>query len=193
MGDIEKYIEILVVLIPVIVAICLIFKFVVPKHPKIGIGLAVGAGIFGAYLVNRKLKKAFNVEKKIAEHNENMAQFKEIQKTRNEVVMANKSVIDTLKKQREKLAKKGNKYQTEIDIIDAELQDRQTLNKKLIKNAGEFVETSKTRSEKRRELLRRYKEESGFVEIVQPERESIETESPASTDIEINGYRLLEV
>ncbi len=184
----DTWIDIIIIAIPVLVAIFLIFKFVIPKSPKLGFGLAIASSLLGAFLVGRKLKNAFDVEKKIAEHNEAMAKFKEKQKNRYEAVTANKKIIETLREQRKKLAKKGEEYRTEIDLIDAELNDRIALNEQLIRDADAFLESSEEKSAERKQLLdRMVRSQSG--QIVEDEPRASDT----IANIEINGYRLLEV
>jgi len=178
----------ILILIPIVVCIILVFKLVVPKRPALGIGLAGGVGLLGYFLVKRRLKNAFNVEKKIAEHNEMINEFKKKQKTRYNAVMANKQVIETLTKQRRKLAKNTEKHETGLRLIDEELKDRRTLNEQLLKNSGVFLKTVGKRSRERDELLERFEKQTDSPEI---DRSPEKTKGEIS-EIEINGYRLLK-
>lgn len=186
------WLDVILIIIPTVICIILIFKFAVPKRPVIGMGLAAGAGLLGYFLVKRRLKNAFDVEKKIAEHNQAMTEFKEKQKTRAELVLANNQVIKTLEKQNEKLGKKADKYKTEIQLIDEELKDRRALNEQLLKSSGAFLESTKNHSQERKELLRRFEEQSGYLEDDEPNQNTAGSKSGSASDIEIDGYRLLE-
>ncbi len=179
----------ILILIPIVVCIILVFKLVVPKRPTLGIGLAGGVGLLGYFLVKRRLKNAFDVEKKIAEHNEMINEFKKKQKTRYNAVMANKQVIETLTKQRKKLAKNTEKHETELRLIDEELKDRKALNEQLLKSSGVFLETVGKRSRERDELLERFEKQTDSPEI---DRSPEKTKGEISK-IEIDGYHLLEV
>ncbi len=176
LSSIRIWLDLLLLLLPLLVAMWLVYKLVLPKNPKLGLGILSGLGLIGAFLTQRKLKKAFAVEDKLSEFNENYARFKEIQKRRHQAVTANRRVIKVLEAQRQKLAKNAEKYKTELQLIDAELKDRLKLNEALINNAEEFVTTVKARSAARKRLLQ---------DVNQP---------PASSgsDIEIDGHRLIE-
>ena len=180
--------DVLIILLPLLLILYLIIRFIVPKKPTLGIGLAIGGGLLGAFLLRSRLKKAFDVEKKIAEHNEMMAKFKAKQKQRAQAVLANKQVIDTLEKQRKKLAKNAQKYETQLKLLDAELNDRKKLNEKILSESQEFLQSLEGRSAKRQALLRQY-EQSATGEP-QPEPENRGTAD--RPDIELDGYRLLE-
>ncbi|HID39934.1 MAG TPA: hypothetical protein EYP36_10540 [Calditrichaeota bacterium] len=181
-----------IILIPVLIAILLIWKFVVPKRPSLGIGMAIGAGLLGAFFLNRRLKKAFGVEKKLAEHNEMMAKFKEKQKQRFEAVMANKKVIDELEKQKKKLEKKGEKYATEVSLLKKEISDRSQLNKKILEDSEEFLDSLEERRSSIKDLLERYETETGTTVTYEPEPEIPNLGSQDKPDIEVDGFRLLE-
>ena len=71
------FIDIGVIVIVVVVVIFLILKFVGGKKPALGMGLAGGVGLLGYFLVRKRLKRAFDVEKQIAAFNDSMAKFKE--------------------------------------------------------------------------------------------------------------------
>ncbi|HHJ53106.1 MAG TPA: hypothetical protein ENJ89_07915 [Caldithrix abyssi] len=171
-----------IIVIPLLIVLYLIVRFIVPKKPALGIGLALGTGLIGALLVRSRLKKAFDVEKKIAEHNEMMARFKQKQKQRYEAVLANKRVIEVLEKQRKKLAKDAAKHETELRLIEAELKDRKELNEKILSESEEFLASVEGRSAERKRLLDRYAAETGDV----PQ------ESDSGGPIEIDGYRLIK-
>jgi len=180
--------DVAIILLPLLVVLYLIIRFIVPKKPALGIGLAIGGGLLGAFLIRSRLKKAFDVEKKIAEHNEMMAKFKAKQKQRAQAVLANKQVIDVLEKQRKKLAKNAQKHETQLKLLDAELTDRKKLNEKILSESEEFLQSVEGRSAKRQALLRQY--EHSVAGEAQPEPENRGTaETP---DIVLNGYRLLE-
>ncbi len=184
--------DVAIILIPVLVAIILIWKLVLPKRPVMGIGLALGAGLLGAFLVNRRLKKAFDVEKKLAEHNEMMAKFKNKQKQRFEAVTANKKVIKELEKQKNSLEKKGEKYATEVELLNKEISERSELNKKLLEDSGEFLESLEERRASIDELLKQYERETAAAANYEPEPEIPNQGSAERPDIEINGFRLEE-
>lgn len=190
LGQFGKYIEIIILAIPFIVAILLIIKYVVPKHTSLGIGLAGGVGVLGYFLVKNKLKRAFEIENQIAEHVKEMEEFKNVQKTRYKAVLANKEIIEELEKQRKKLGKNAGKYETEIKLIDAELADRRNMNKKLLENSKEFLESTEERVESRTELLERFMRESGMTGVITP---ATSTPTDNAEVIEINGYQLKEV
>ena len=179
----------ILILIPVIVCIILVFKLVVPKKPLLGIGLAGGIGLLGYFLVKRRLRNAFAVEKKIAQHNEMINRFKIKQKTRYNAVMANKQVIATLTKQRKKLAKNAEKHETELRLIDEELKDRKTLNEQLLKSSAVFLETVEERNKERDELLERFERQSTSPEIAKFSQKGVDKNT---SKIEIDGYHLLE-
>lgn len=179
-NSLRVWLDVALLLLPLLIAAVLIYKLVLPKHPKLGLGILAGMSAIGAFLVHRKLKKAFAVEDKLAEFNEDYAKFKEIQKRRQQAVTANQQVIKVLEKQREKLAKDAEKYKTELQLIDAELKDRLALNEKLIKDAESFVASAKERSERRKKLLT-----SDLPPVA-------ETPDAEKKDIEIDGFRLIE-
>ncbi len=176
-------VDVSLILLPVIVLLILIFKFVIPKKPALGIGLAIGGGLLGAWLVNRRLKSAFAVEEKLAAHNEMMAAFKAKQKARAQAVAANQQVIKTLTRQREKLSEEAHKHETELKLIDRELEDRQKLNQKIVSESSDFLAESETNSAERKALLQRY------LNTVKPETEKL-SEAGA---IEIDGYHLFRI
>ncbi len=178
-SSLKVWLEVLIILIPVIIVLFLVWKLVLPHHPKLGIGLIAGVGLIGGYFIQKKLKKAFAVEDKLAEFNEDFARFKEIQKRRQEAVTANQEVIRVLNGKRKKLEKNADKYQTELQLVDAELEDRKKLNEQLLKDAASFVAGAKKRSKERQKLI------GGFPQ---------EEPGPANPEkpIEIDGYRLLE-
>jgi membrane-associated HD superfamily phosphohydrolase len=178
LSGIKVWLDVAVILIPVIVALILIWKLVLPRHPKLGVGLIAGVGLIGGYFVQRKLKKAFAVEDKLAEFNEDFARFKETQKRRQEAVSANQEVIRVLQKKQEKLAKHADRYETELKLIDAELQDREKLNKQLLEDASSFVAGAMARSKERQKLIGALPDEQ--------EAEPAEPNAP----IEIDGYHL---
>lgn len=188
--DFKLWLDVLIIVIPILIAIILVYKFVFPKKPALGVGLMVGAGLLGSWLVGRRLKNAFDVEKKLAEFSKNMEQFKNVQKRRQESVMANKQVIDVLQEKRKLLEKDAARYETEIRLIDAELKERLQLNEKLIINAEEFLIDADKRSAERQELLELFRKQSGttpFESAKEPTNKGT-TENP---DIELDGYRLL--
>jgi hypothetical protein len=189
LGQFGKYLEIIILAIPFIVAIILIFKYVLPKRPALGFGLAGGVGLVGYFLVRNKLKRAFQVEDQIAEHIKDMAEFKNVQKNRYKAVLANKEIINELEKQREKLSKNSDKYETEIKLLDAELTDRKAMNEKLLDNSKELLKTTEERTSDRDQLLERFMKESGVSGII-----SMPATTPTAVEeIEINGYQLKEI
>ncbi len=173
----KVWLDVIIILVPVIVALILIWKLVLPRHPKLGVGLIAGVGLIGGYFVQRKLKKAFAVEDKLAEFNEDFARFKETQKRRQEAVSANQEVIRVLQKKREKFARHADRYQTELKLIDAELQDRLALNKQLLEDASSFVAGARARSKERQKLIGTLPAESAPTDPNAP--------------IEIDGYHLI--
>ena len=179
-SSLKIWLDVALLIIPLLVGMFLVYKLVLPKNPKLGLGILAGMGAIGAFLVHRKLKKAFAVEDKLAEFNENYAQFKEIQKRRQEAVTANQQVIKVLEERKKKLEKNADKYRTELQLIDAELKDRLALNEKLIHDAESFVSTVKERSAQRKKLL--------STDL--PAENA--TDDSAQGDIEINGFRLIE-
>ncbi|HGY56769.1 MAG TPA: hypothetical protein ENK44_13770 [Caldithrix abyssi] len=184
--------DVAIILIPVLIAIILTWKFVVPKRPVLGIGLALGAGLLGAFFVNRRLKKAFDAEKTIAEHNEMMAKFKEKQKQRFETVMANKKVIEELEKQKKKLEKKGEKYATEVELLNKEIEERTELNKKVLADSDEFLKSIEERRTSIDDLLKRYEADGAVSSTHETEPEIPNRGTPDNPDIEVDGFRLLE-
>ncbi len=179
LSGIKIWLDVLIIVIPVIVALILIWKLVLPRHPKLGVGMIAGVGLIGGYLIHRKLKKAFAVEEKLAEFNEEFARFKEIQKRRQEAVSANQQVIRILQKKRQKLAKHADRYQTELKLVDAELKDREALNRQLLEDASSFVAAARARSKERQKLI-------GTL----PENE--EAAPAPNAPIEIDGYHLIK-
>ncbi len=179
LSGIKNWLDVLIILVPILVALILIWKMVLPRNPKLGIGLIAGIGLIGGYFMQRKLKKAFAVEDKLAEFNEEYARFKEIQKRRQEAVSANQQVIKVLQKKRQKLAKHAERYQTEIQLVDAELQDRKKLNEQLLKEAASFVAAARARSKARQELI---------GTLPQSDKSPTDPGRP----IEIDGYHLIK-
>lgn len=179
-NSLRVWLDVVLILLPLLVAAILVYKLVLPKHAKLGLGILAGMSALGAFLVHRKLKKAFAVEDKLAEFNEDYARFKEIQKRRQQAVTANQQVIKVLEERRQKLSKEAEKYKTELQLIDAELKDRLALNEKLINDAASFVASAKERSERRKKLL---------SSDLPPKKEAPGDEKK---DIEIDGYRLIE-
>jgi len=192
-SDLRNWLDVVLLLIPILVVLFLIIKFVLPKKPALGIGLAGGVGLLGYFLVRRQMQNAFEVEKKIAEHNWMMAEFKEKQKTRYNAVMANKQIIDNLEKQRQKLAKDEQKYQDELRLLDAELDDRRKLNDELLKSSSEFLATSVSRSQARQKLLQDYEAQSQNSKQTSTDAAATPATGGAGTAIEVDGYHLQEV
>ena len=60
--DWSLWLDIALLALPVVLVLFFIIKFVVPKKPLLGIGLAIGTGIFGAWLVRRRLQGAQDAE-----------------------------------------------------------------------------------------------------------------------------------
>lgn len=191
--DIAFIIDIAIIAVPTLIVVYLLFKFLVPKKPALGIGLAIGGGLLGAWLVRRRLRAAFDLEKELAAHNEMMAEFKDKQKNRAQAVLANKQVMDTLEKQRKKLSAEADKYSTELELIDAELEERKKLNTKILGDSEAFLEGAKKRSESRKRLLEQYQEENGSISGDTPLEEVPNKGSAAQPQIEIGGYRLIQV
>lgn len=184
--NVSTLLDIIIILIPMIIIGYLIFKFLIPKKPVLGIGLALGGGLLGAWLLRNRLQKAFDVEEKLAEHNEMMAKFKAKQKQRFQAVIANKQVIANLEKQRQKLAKKGQQHTTELKLIDAELADRRSLNEQILSGSAEFLQSVDQHSADRQKLLQRY-----YGAANQPEQPLPKNKGTVQDpDIELDGYRL---
>jgi len=181
--------DITIIVIPILLVLGFVFKFVVPKKPLLGIGLALGGGLLGAWLVNRRLRSAQDAEERLAAHNKMMEAFKNKQDQRAEAVLANKKIIDTLETQRARLAKDENKFSDELKLIDAELNDRRELNNEILSNSGTFLNTVAKRSRKRKNILDRFLAEgsslSGDAPVADPDGNSAK--------IEIDGHRLIEV
>ncbi len=192
-GNIKNWADIILLLIPIVVILFLILKFVVPKHPALGIGLAGGVGLLGYFLVRRQMNNAFEMEKKIAEHNQMMADFKTKQKTRYNAVVANKQIISNLEKQRQKLAQDEDKYRDELRLLDAELEDRKKLNDELLQSSSEFLAASASRSQQRQRLLQDYEVQSRSSEQSSDKTTKTSTTAEANKVIEIDGYHLKEV
>ncbi len=191
--DLSVLFDVAIIAVPVLIVIYLVFKFLVPKKPALGIGLAIGGGFLGAWLIRRRLKAAFDVEKELAAHNEMMAQFKDKQKNRAQAVLANKQVIDTLEKQREKLSEKAEEHSTELQLIEAELEERKKLNTKILTDSEAFLDNSEKRSENRKKLLEQYEDENGSISGDAPLEEVSNKGTAEEPRIEINGYRLIQV
>ncbi len=184
--NISTLLDILIILVPMLIIGYLVFKFLIPKKPVLGIGLALGGGLLGAWLLRNRLQKAFDVEEKLAEHNEMMAKFKEKQKQRFQAVMANKQVIANLEKQRRKLAKKEQQHATELKLIDAELKDRRALNEEILSGSADFLRSVDQRSADRQKLLRQYYETGNPADQPLPKNKG----TAQDPDIELDGYRL---
>lgn len=105
-NSLRVWLDVVLILLPLLVAAILVYKLVLPKHAKLGLGILAGMSALGAFLVHRKLKKAFAVEDKLAEFNEDYARFKEIQKRRQQAVIANQQVIKSLKSARRSCRKR---------------------------------------------------------------------------------------
>ncbi len=181
--------DVTIIVIPILLVLGFILKFIVPKKPLLGIGLVVGGGLLGSWLINRRLRSAQDAEERLATHNKMMAAFKDKQDQRAEAVLVNKKIIDTLEAQRAKLAEKQEKHRDELKLIDAELSDRQKLNKDILSDSGDFLNTVAKRSRGRKNILDRFITEgeslSGDAPVSEPDGNS--------TQIEINGHRLIEV
>ena len=180
LSALKVWLDILLILIPFLIAMILVYKLVIPKKPKIGLGILAGLGAIGAFLVHRKLKKAFAVEDKLSEFNENYAHFKEIQKRRQEAVTANQQVIKVLEDRKKKLAQNADKYQTELQLIDAELKDRLALNQKLIEDAESFMTAAQERSAERKKLLSSEAPKADEAKFTN------------NQDLQVDGYQLIE-
>jgi hypothetical protein len=190
--NIGLILDVLIILIPVAIAIFLLFKFVVPKRPALGIGLAVGGGLIGAWLIGRRIKGALDVERKLAEHNEMMAKFKSKQKNRFEAVMANKKMIDELEKQRDKLAAQGDKYKTEVELLNKEIEDRHKMNKTVLENTDEFVSSLENRRKSIGSLLDRFEAEKTATPSHEPQPVIPNLGTADQPKIEVNGFSLQE-
>lgn len=108
-----------------------------------------------------------------------MADFKAKQKARSQAVVANQAVIKTLEKQRQKLSEEAVKHETELKLIDRELEDRKKLNEKIVSESSDFLAESESHSAARKALLQLYHNSAG-VEA-----------KPAA--IEVDGYHLFKV
>jgi len=186
-------VDLAIIIVPFLILIILIIKFVVPKKPALGIGLAIGGGLLGAWLVKRKLNNAFDVEKQLALHNEKMAQFKDKQKQRSQAVLANKQIIDTLEKQKKKLIAAGKEHSTELKLIDAELEERKVLNKEILEDADAFLESTEKRSTSRKNLLKEYQDEGTSISADAPVTTVPNRGTSEEPDIEISGHRIIKV
>ena len=183
--------DLLLILVPIVIAVILIIVFVMPKNPKIGAGLLAGTGIVGFFLLRSRLKNAFSLENRISKYNKDMSEFKKKQKLRASGVMANKEIISTLENQRERLKKDEQKHQTEITLIDAEIKDRKQLNEKLLNETESFLKTSEQKSLDRRALAQKVLSQS-TVGIIEDEQEPDEN-TPEAVVFSINGFHLKEV
>jgi hypothetical protein len=193
LGNSKNIIDLLLLIIPFLFVLFLILKFVLPKRPALGIGLAGGVGLLGYFLVKRRLRHAFDVEKKIAEHNRSMAEFKERQKTRYDAVTANNQIIKSLEEQRKRLMKDEHRYENEIKLIDAEVEERRALNENLLQSSSTVLEEIRERSGGRRDLLRRTGILPDAIGIAEPVPEPVSAGEVSDSDLEVDGYRLLEV
>jgi len=186
LGNMDTILDVLIILIPLLIALFLVFKFVFPKKPLLGIGLALGGGLLGAFFIRRRLQKAFDAEDEIARHNTMMAEFKKKQKQRSQVIAANEEVIKYLKKQKNKLEKKGDKFEIQKKQIDKELKDRQRLNEKILSDSDEFLNSLKTKDAARMDLLKQLEDEQAMQTDFSQEG------GPTQEAIEVNGYRLIK-
>lgn len=183
--------DILFILIPIGLVLFLLYKFIFPHNKKAGGLLMAGTSILGYFLVRSKLNNALSIEKRIAEYNQDMADFKNRQKTRANLVHANKTIITNLEKQAEKLKKNEEKYSDELNAINAEINERKKLNEKVLSDTDAFIEASEQRSKERRKILEQLKNGPETVGIVQSE---ITPENNSSGElILIDGYSLKEV
>lgn len=182
-----SFIDVAVLIVLFVVMIYLIIRFVGGRKPLLGIGLAGGVGLLGYFLIHRRLQNAFDVEKKIAAFNDSMAQFKEKQKTRYQAVTANQEVIKTLQQRQEKLKKKGKGYETEIALLDKEINDRKELNAGLLDRTEDFLKKSRAGSAGRRELLDSL---TNRFNPIPTEKEVVQDGDSGS--ITIDGYQLQE-
>lgn len=181
--------DITIIVIPVLLVLGFVFKFVVPKKPLLGIGLALGGGLLGAWLVNRRIRSAQDAEERLAAHNKMMAAFKDKQDQRAEAVLANSKIIETLEVERQKLAEKEDAQSAKLKLIDSELNDRRELNKEILSDSGAFLDSVKNRSRDRQNILDRFLAEGGSLSGDAP----ISEPDGNSAQIELNGHRLIEV
>lgn len=187
--DFALILDIAIIIIPILLVILFVLKFILPKKPLLGIGLALGGGLLGAWLIRRRLRSAQSAEEELAAHNKMMAAFKDKQDQRAQAVLANKKIIDTLEAQRLKLSQSADKYSDELELIDAELEDRKKLNKEILSDSGAFLESLSERSAARKNLLDQFMAERGSLTADAPIDDNVD---PGAV-IEINGHRLIEV
>jgi len=181
--DFKLILDIGLIAIPILIVLFFVIKYVIPKKPALGIGLAIGGGLLGAWLIKRRLQSAHDAEEELALHNKMMAAFKDKQDKRAQAVLVNKEVIATLQDQRTKLAKNAAKHETELALIDKELEERKKLNEKILSDTDAFVDSTKKRSSERKNLLDRFIAEGGTVTADAPQA-VVEKEQRKKTDAE---------
>ncbi|KAA3658843.1 MAG: hypothetical protein DWQ10_10295, partial [Calditrichaeota bacterium] len=143
-------------------------------------------GIIGAFFLKRRIDKIFAVEKKNAEHSEELRTFKNRQKRRSEAVLANEEAMRLLQKQREKLAKNADQHKTKIETLDKEIEERQQLQEKLMEDPDTILSTSGQKGQER-------VAQSNTIETDPPQfplRHETDKEFPS---FELLGHRLTEV
>ncbi len=180
------WIETLIMLLPFIGVIILAAIIVVPRKPALGLGIIAGTGILGGFFVKRHLKHLFDVEKRLAEHNEMIAEFKKKQKTRFEAVETNRQIVKVLEKRQQELERDAGDHTEELKLLDKEIKERKVLNKNLLENTDAFLAKSERNSAGRLELLRRYRASTAEVETGAGD-------AVADERIIIEGYFLREV
>ena len=89
---INNFENILLILLFIFI-ICLILKFIFPKRPILGIALATGAGIFGYLFLRHRWKTSSKIQEKIDQFNDSMAEFKEEQQRKIQIVKENEEKI----------------------------------------------------------------------------------------------------
>ena len=165
-------------LIPFIIVIILILKFIRPKNPSLGTALAAGVSFFGLFAVKRQLKNIKKAKEKIAEFNANMDKFKKEMEQRNQEVTTNELKIQILKKERERLENLGSDYDGRIRKLDEEIRQRLKMNEALKKSTEKAMARIKEKDKKWEDLLKRFEMEPDPIE--------------AASEIEIHGHSLLE-
>jgi hypothetical protein len=140
--------DLVLMLLPFIAFIAVIIFFILPKHPKMGIALLAGTGILAYILTNRNIKRAHTLEDKVADNNGDLQAFKIRQAERANIILANKKVIDSLLQQKSVLEKKPEKFKTELQVLETELNERQALNDRLLSDPSAYLKVGAAVAEK---------------------------------------------
>lgn len=124
----------LLLVIPLLLLGVILLIVLISRKPKLGIGILAAISVFGLFFMrrNRDLDRAFEVEDKIAEKNDEYAQFKNRQKDRYKAVSANQKVIEELKLKLEQLLKNPSHNKTEIHLLEKEIAEREEMNERIL-------------------------------------------------------------